>query len=881
MGKNVISLLLVFALAFIVSCSGGKGGVVTPPIGDEPVVAGSTGGVCLGFWQVVINENGNVELTDLRSAELVVNVLCFLEPPPMKNLKVKLGTLIIDPVHQRMEVDVVLTHPLPIPRYRGFDVRGVVFGPRVANADGLTVIPSPEFFTGVPFGYQDGLLGTPDSVANYEGLAGYKYFCDGIGENDILSDFMSVPANVANRGVFSHGGTKITRHYTLEWAKVPQDFLVFNYGIYANYDNPMPPPPITLDSFPITTANSQEAFCFSATESDNTLYFNTSTGLGGGNIDLQIEVWDWQDNIQDVTVESLDPGVMPQTSYTSFLGDGGTDYSYIYGFDGVTASPVTAGELDLLVTVTDEKTFGESWYGGLLSSGNPLYGEYIYNCFIYTTQVALIGGPSDVFPLPYEDPMDTTTEDRWSVEKYWGDHLAPNADWYQEGTQWVCNDPATGLYEDNVFTWLVSPDIEISDKGVMYAEITFRYDVEQDWDNVHVGLDLVGDGDTWTFFTDLAGDPISGYLSGQNPEWPSYQVTEWYFLKDLVPGQTVKLGFIQVTDDTNSDYEGCFVDHVLLTDVVPQIPPIVGSVLGPATITQLDTYQYSVVVVEPNGDNVSYEWEVGDDSPAAYDDGPGNGDGTVDIDWSLYGIGTYTVDCRVTDDGSPPMNATSSDPLTVVVFDLPDNPGPHEDFEGIWPPSGWTFNDYTVAGTGEFWGRTYASATGTYCLDTDGADDSCYGSDLFEEARWENVTVPSSGFALLKITHSIWSEGYQTDMDFYDGGMLFIDDTLINELNFYAGEPNEYFHGSELYWTPNTYLPSWPGDLLHYGWAGRFPDPDNWLIGFSETYMDISSYADGSPHNFSFVFHSDDLYSCEEGDDYHSWCIDKVEIFYE
>ena len=76
----------------------------------------------------------------------------------------------------------------------------------------------------MPFGYQDGLLGAPDSVGDYSGLAGYKYYCDDIGEDESLIDFFSDPANLATRGAFS-SGEQIQRNFLLDWTNVEQDFI--------------------------------------------------------------------------------------------------------------------------------------------------------------------------------------------------------------------------------------------------------------------------------------------------------------------------------------------------------------------------------------------------------------------------------------------------------------------------------------------------------------------------------------------------------------------------------------------------------------------------------------------------------------------------------
>jgi hypothetical protein len=386
MGKRIIPVFLVLILVLVISCSYRGGGSTVPSYDDTAAVEYDGNFACLGFWNVVIHEDGKVDLVDSRSTDLIVNVLQFLEPPPMTNLKVKFNTLVIDPINKVVEVDVVLTHPIPIPRYMGFDVRGVVFGPYVANADGFTIIPSPEFFTGVPFGYQDGILGTPDSVANFEGLAGYKYYCDGLGPDDDLVAFMFSGLGDKNRGRFSPGNS-LTRHYVLEWGSTAYPFMVFNYAVYANYANPTGPPPIDIDDFPLTTSNSAEAFCANVFEFDNSLYFDTSSGTGGGSVSLMVDIWDWQGVVSNTTVESAEPGVMAPT-LPDFWWSGEISYTVSYEFYDIPGSPTTTGDLDILVTAIDDVTFGDYWYAGLLDPGHPYYNENLYNCFIYTTTVA-------------------------------------------------------------------------------------------------------------------------------------------------------------------------------------------------------------------------------------------------------------------------------------------------------------------------------------------------------------------------------------------------------------------------------------------------------------------------------------------------------------
>jgi hypothetical protein len=177
---------------------------------------GST--ACFGLWNIVIDKaTGSVDVTEIRNGNKIINVLGFMEPPPFVNLNIDWGTLVIDPPTNTIAVDVIFTHPfVGLDEFTGFDVRGVVFGPEVTNCDGLTVIPSPEYFTGEPFGYMDGALGAPDSYANYHGLAGYKYFADGLGVNDDLATFFSNTANLDNRGKFGAGEIN-DRDYLLDW----------------------------------------------------------------------------------------------------------------------------------------------------------------------------------------------------------------------------------------------------------------------------------------------------------------------------------------------------------------------------------------------------------------------------------------------------------------------------------------------------------------------------------------------------------------------------------------------------------------------------------------------------------------------------------------
>jgi hypothetical protein len=91
-------------------------------------------------------------------------------------------------------------------------------------------------------------------------------------------------------------------------------------------------------------------------------------------------------------------------------------------------------------------------------------------------------------------------------------------------------------------------------------------------------------------------------------------------------------------------------------------PEITSGVDGEANPFVLDVEQYSVTATDGDGDPLTYAWtlySVGGGVDVFTDD-PGNGDGTIDIDWSTIGIGDYELNCDV-DDGFGPVPATQLD----------------------------------------------------------------------------------------------------------------------------------------------------------------------------------------------------------------------------
>jgi hypothetical protein len=188
------------------------------------------------------------------------------------------------------------------------------------------------------FGYTDGLLGTPDSIGNYNAtLNAYRYFCD-----DLTSPDSQLPeVTQEKRGIFS-AGQKNIRHYSIE---LGDDGLVFNYAVDANWVFPEGDYPWEAPADFPPEANRAEAWRISIAETENTLWNDGESS--GGDLRLSIDVYDWFDaDANAVTVES--PGNFSAATSSATVG-GGEGYS-TYEIEIIGATP-TIGAIDLLVSV--------------------------------------------------------------------------------------------------------------------------------------------------------------------------------------------------------------------------------------------------------------------------------------------------------------------------------------------------------------------------------------------------------------------------------------------------------------------------------------------------------------------------------------------------
>jgi len=453
----------------------------------------------MGLWQISIDKyTGEGEITQLRTGDQLLNVLSFMEPPPLKSLTIDWSTLVLDPTNNYLEVVVKFTHPFQEPDnvFMGFDVRGIVFGPELLNVDGYTPALSPQYFSGFPFGYIDGLLGAPNSWAGYKGnMWPYKYFGKGIDPYEKLTDYYSVPSHFDDRGQFPEGAT-ISRFYQLDFGPLPGKFLIFNYAVLASFDWPIGMPVYDLNDFSITTANAPEPFNVTVTVLDNTLYY--SDGEGGGMISLDAEVFDWQGaESAGVVVGSFDGSSIPETPAAS-SEPGTSPYSTIFHFVAVPGTPKAVGELRMYIKATDASvTYGQYWLFGLLPTGNAYYNTLVYNIFPMTGLVEVSPNAPPMWnPVLSLAPGygtlcrdDNTYEDAYSSYDY-------TTRWDYTGGEPV--DPDGGLMTKWYYI-SVSPTSQVG-SPVGWAQFTTVGYLEM----------------TWQFYTTLAPDRLYLWVRAEN-----------------------------------------------------------------------------------------------------------------------------------------------------------------------------------------------------------------------------------------------------------------------------------------------------------------------------------------------------------------------------
>lgn len=482
--KSISKVVIILVILLSLGCSVNRADPFTPPDSSESCMESGRSHTIWGLWQFRVDPVcESVEVVPLRGAEHHLNALPFLEPPPSTNLTVEF----LDFNGNQVTADIGLRHPfLGSDVFTGFDVCGIFItsgsvtgfddpdlrmtGPgetRLLNPDGYSRWWNPSEFpvnTGTMESYNDGLLGTPDAVADFNcTLNGYKYFADGLSPGDGLELL-----DPAARGVFSAGQKNVRRYIILM-----ESGLVFNYAVDACWKFPTGSAPYDIpEDFSLDT-NRPESWRVDISETINTLWNDGADS--GGILNLSLDVYDHLNSGMNVVkVES--PGNFAMVSSGSPVG-GGEGYS-TFEIGIIDATPAEES-IDLLITVESEKI----GYGGLLP------GKTVSAYFTCSVDVA----PGEPVTGIYVDGdnTDDPLEDGSMPHPY---------DTIEEGI----NNAGTAPSFEDVYDIYVDPY-----EGGDYAAFSLKDDVQLHGDpwNDGAGKPLIVLTDEW-----VMGDNASGCL---------------------------------------------------------------------------------------------------------------------------------------------------------------------------------------------------------------------------------------------------------------------------------------------------------------------------------------------------------------------------------
>jgi len=555
-----LRLVLLFLMVIISLCFPGcKGNGHSPlDVTSLPSVESSGGAVNSGLsgnrvlcslWDCSIDAaTGEVEAAPLREVNFHANLVTLMNTPG----KIGFKPVSSNPGAGEFTFDITLHHPLPYQKFKGHDVRGIVFGPgelmgskadpdltwikpggfSLLNADGYTRWWNPkEFTTEGMYGYTSGIYGTsgfPPDVSKSAALNPYKYFSPAIGATDPV-----VPGILASMGEFAAGGTA-TRRYEMRFPIVygnPE--IKFQYAVDASWAPP-------------AGANCDEAFYIKVDITKNTLSYYKE-GVSGGELELRIEVFDWgaAANPNGIGGEILKVNLQSATLFDyeeiikSPASPGTSQYSGIYTFADFTGSlhPDSINDQEILIRVvaSGPLSYAPPFEGPVFPSGKNLNAYSIISVPVKDGSGDFIF--NEVTPPGLNFAPIATCEDNgylYAACEARGLLIFDNSD--PSNPQWIKTVPTnyfSGLYKD-------AKDVDVSNG---YAFVTESYN----------GIIIVD-----------IDPPESAYV-----------------VNTIYPGE-LDIGkyFSCTTIDGNYVYSGCVEDkpYILITDVSnPSSPNIVNT----------------------------------------------------------------------------------------------------------------------------------------------------------------------------------------------------------------------------------------------------------------------------------------------------------------
>ncbi|HDS30569.1 MAG TPA: PKD domain-containing protein, partial [Firmicutes bacterium] len=287
-------------------------------------------------------------------------------------------------------------------------------------------------------------------------------------------------------------------------------------------------------------------------------------------------------------------------------------------------------------------------------------GTYYVQCRVTDTQGAYTDSnilEIEPMSLPYDDPMDTTTQTLWHIENGLFDvHSPPSGlQWNVQTDHWSTSSMTTKQYDDYMNTMLISPMIPAGVLDEVTVKMSHRYQTELSFDFCRVYYRL--NSGSWTL--------LSSNYSGTSTSYPSY-VDLTLSIGGLNPGDVFEIGFLFDSDSVIHSYAGWDITHLSIYD---NKPPVIEGIYGPHSVDNLGPVTYSTVATDLDGID-SYMWSLEPQGTTPNYDDPGDGDGNFDAYFAADG--QWEIWVRVTDAGEPPLTSYAGPHDVNVFFKNPD-----------------------------------------------------------------------------------------------------------------------------------------------------------------------------------------------------------------
>jgi len=346
-----------------------------------------------GLYDVFIDTgDGVVDCIASRNGTFTANVVNFLNTNP-QGLQFDIIEIIPTTDGIDIDINIGITHPFPgLPQYNGYDVRGIFMGDGSRTlsynsgdyfdpATDQHMLPDPDDSIGGPDGYtrwfnepefSEGGMPlfqyTPGKVStqNYSPdatVCPYKYFANSLGTDADLWDYLL--GNPDLDGIFTSGATN-ERNYYLRFPSGTG--TRFAYAVIASWEG-------TDDDY--HPANAPEAVACSIEDHSN-IYFSSPSD-NGGNLDLDISLWIWNESPSNLIIESTVLSNLHEFDPDTIVTGGWDNYS-TWHVD-IPADDITGTDDNeyWIIAEYDGFDYQNDYGSGNLTGDDPLAAFFRYN----------------------------------------------------------------------------------------------------------------------------------------------------------------------------------------------------------------------------------------------------------------------------------------------------------------------------------------------------------------------------------------------------------------------------------------------------------------------------------------------------------------------